>query len=147
MSLFVTFLAVCAAGLAQGPARQGPTYPHPGWKPSPPQTAMPRSTLVVEETKIVKARFPAIDIHFHGGFLRTAADYRKLTRIMDQVGIAMLVNLDGGFGERFDQYIKVGEPYRHRIITFARLDWTGVNEPGWAEKTEKELERKAKTDR
>lgn len=134
-------LMLCAAALAQGPARQRPTYPHPGWKPSPPQTAMPKSTLVVEETRIVKAKFPAIDMHFHGGFLRTAEECRKLIAIMDQVGVAMLVNLDGSFGERFDQYMKASEPYRDRLMTFARLDWTGVNEPGWSAKAEKELER------
>jgi predicted TIM-barrel fold metal-dependent hydrolase len=37
--------------------------------------------------------------------------------------------------------MKASEPYRDRIITFARLDWTGVNEPGWTEKSVKELER------
>jgi len=139
--LFLTMLVVCVAGAAQAPVRQRPTYSHPGWKPTPPQTAMPKSTLVVEEHKIQKAKFPAIDIHFHGGFLRTPADYQKLISIMDQVGVAMLVNLDGRSGQAFDQYLKGAEPYRDRIITLARLDWEGVNDPGWSEKMTKELER------
>ncbi len=127
-------LMVCAAALAQAPS-------HPGWKPALPQTAMPKSTLVVERADIVKAKFPAIDIHFHGRFLRNAEEHRKLAAVMDQVGVAMLVNLDCGFGERFDACMEMSAPYRDRIINFARLDWTGVNEPGWTEKAVKELER------
>lgn len=134
-------LAVCAASMAQAPAGQRPTSSHPAWKPSPPQTAMPKSTLVAERTKIVKAKFPAIDIHFHGEFLRSAEEYRKLIALMDQVGLAMIVNLDVGSGKEFDRNMELNAPYRDRIIPFARLNWDGVNEPGWSEKMVKELER------
>ena len=65
----------------------------------------------------------------------------ELLGIMDQVGVAMLVNVDGSFGERFDEYMRIAAPYRDRLITFARLDWTGVNEPGWTERNVRELER------
>ncbi len=129
-----TALMMGAAALAQAPS-------HPGWKPTPPQTAMPKSTLVVERARIDKARFPVIDIHTHGRFLRDEAEHRKLIGIMDQLGVAKLVNLDCGFGERFDRCMELSAPYRDRIINFARLDWTGVNEPGWTEKTVRELER------
>ena len=37
--------------------------------------------------------------------------------------------------------MKVGEPYKDRIIQFARLNYQGINEPGWSEKTAAELER------
>ena len=37
--------------------------------------------------------------------------------------------------------MKVGEPFRDRIIQFARLDFEGINEPGWSAKTAAELER------
>lgn len=102
---------------------------------------MPKSTLVVGETRIEKARFPALDLHFHGRFLQTPADSRKLISIMDQVGVGMLVNLDGSSGKEFDAYLKTGESFRDRIITFARLNWDGVNEPGWTGRMVAELER------
>lgn len=147
--LLLTILAVCVAGSAQPPQggtqppprRQRPTYEHPGWKPTPLQTAMPKTSLKVEEHKLQKAKFPAVDVHFHGGFLHTPADYQKLISIMDQVGVAMLVNLDGASGEAFDQYLKSSEPYKDRIITMARLNYDGVNEPGWTDKMTAELER------
>jgi predicted TIM-barrel fold metal-dependent hydrolase len=147
---FLMLVTVFAAGCSRAPEgsrqpapakKQRPAYEHPGWKPTPLQTAMPKTSLKVEEHKIQKARFPAIDIHFHGGFLRTPADYQKLISIMDQVGVAMLVNLDGASGSAFDQYLKGSEPYQDRIITFARLNYDGINEPGWTEKMTAELER------
>jgi len=149
---FVAIAAVCVAAYTQAPQapqggseapakKQRPTYEHPGWKPTPLQTAMPKTSLKVEEHKIQKAKFPAIDIHFHAGFLRTPADYQKLIAIMDQIGLGMLVNLDGGSGRTFDQYLKGSEPYKDRIITFARLNYDGINELGWSEKMTAELER------
>jgi predicted TIM-barrel fold metal-dependent hydrolase len=37
--------------------------------------------------------------------------------------------------------MKVGEPYKDRIVHFARLDYEGINEPGWSAKAAAELER------
>ena len=136
----VTFLA-CLIGSAQQTGRFKDTYAHPGFKPTPLQNAMPKSKLVVKETKIEKARFPAMDVHFHGRVLNSRENYEKVISIMDQVGVAMIVNLDAGFGKRFDENIKLGEPYRDRFIHLARLNWEGVNDPGWSEKTAAELER------
>jgi predicted TIM-barrel fold metal-dependent hydrolase len=143
--MYIRFLLVaslvCLSGSAQQTGRSKGTYSHPGFKPSPPQTAMPKSTLVVKETKIEKAKYPVIDVHFHGRMLNSREGIEKVIAIMDQVGIAMIVNLDAGFGKSFDQYIKVGEPYRERFIQMARVNWEGVNEPGWSAKTAAELER------
>lgn len=149
-SFFTILTVLCAACVAQPPQqetsapparRQRPTYQHPGWKPTPLQTAMPKTSLKVAEHKIQKAKFPAVDVHFHAGFLHTPADYQKLISIMDQVGLGMLVNLDGGSGTTFDQYLKNTGPYKDRIITMARLNYEGINEAGWSEKMTAELER------
>ncbi|MCP5117921.1 MAG: amidohydrolase family protein [bacterium] len=102
---------------------------------------MPNSTLVVRQTKLEKAKYPALDFHFHGRGLETAEDYRKMTGIMDAVGVAMICNLDAGHGEEFDRIMKVSEPFRDRVIQFARVRWDGINEPGWSEGAAAELER------
>ena len=78
---FILFLACLVAGAQTDRFRQ--SYPHPDFKPSPPQNPMPKSKLVVTETKITKARFPAIDIHFHGRVLDSRANYEKVISIMD----------------------------------------------------------------
>ena len=73
--------------------------------------------------------------------LKTADDYQKMVRVMDEAGVGVICNMDGGFGPDFDRAMKVGEPYRDRILHFARLNFDGINEPGWSAKTAAELER------
>ena len=114
---------------------------HTGFKPAPEVPAMPKALMKLPRTTITRARFPVIDFHLHGGSLRTADDYRKMISLMDKTGVAVICNMDGGFGKAFDQNIQVGEPFRDRIIHFARLNWQGINEAGWSEKTAAELER------
>jgi hypothetical protein len=50
-------------------------------------------------TSITRAKFPALDSHLHGRALRTAADYQKLVKLMDDTGIGVICNMDGGFGK------------------------------------------------
>lgn len=114
---------------------------HPDFKPSPEQTAMPKTLLAVKETTTNKAKFPAVDFHFHGRSLETAEDYQKLVQQMDEVGVAAIFNMDGGYGEGFDRAMEVGMPYADRLLHFARVNWDGINEPGWSEKAAAELER------
>ena len=82
-----------------------------------------------------------VDFHFHGRALKTADDYQKMVKVMDETGVGVICNMDGGFGSEFDRTMKVGEPFRDRIVQFARLDFDGINEPGWSAKTAAELER------
>lgn len=114
---------------------------HPEFKPMPEQGPLPDSVLVVKRTAIEKAKYPAIDFHFHGRSLQSAEDYQGLVAKMDQTGVGVICNMDGGFGETFDKNMHVGGPFNDRIIQFARVDWEGINEPGWSEKTAAELER------
>ena len=48
-----------------------------------------------------------------------------MIKLMDETGIGVLCNMDGGFGKQFDQNMKVGEPYKDRIIHFARRGLSG----------------------
>lgn len=110
-------------------------------KKNPEVPAMPKALMKLPRTNITRAKFPAVDIHYHGRQLRSAADYEKLIRDMDSMNIAVISNMDGGSGAAFDQAMKIGDPYKDRILNFARLDYTGINEKGWSEKTAAELER------
>jgi predicted TIM-barrel fold metal-dependent hydrolase len=102
---------------------------------------MPKTLLVVKQTEVAKAKFPAIDFHFHGGELETDEDYRRMIATMDEVGVGMICNMDGGSGERFDRRLAVMEPFQDRFVLFARVNWEGISEPGWAERAAAELER------
>jgi predicted TIM-barrel fold metal-dependent hydrolase len=114
---------------------------HPDFKTSPEVPAMPKALLKLPRTEITRARFPAIDFHFHGRGLKSAEDYAKLVKLMDETGVGVICNMDGGFGKTFDENMRIGEPYKDRIIHFARVDFEGINEPGWPEKTASELDR------
>ena len=134
--------AVTVLGQSSGAQTQTSKVPrHPDFKPTPEVPAMPKALMKFPRTPITKAKFPAIDFHFHGRTLRTAEDYKKLVTLMDQTGIGVIANMDGGFGKTFDAANKVGEPFKDRIIQFARLDFDGINEPGWTERNAAELER------
>ena len=77
----------------------------PEFKPAPEVPAMPKALMKLPRTEITRAKFPAIDFHLHGGSLKTAADYQKMIGVMDQTGLALICNMDGGFGKTFDQNI------------------------------------------
>ncbi len=119
-----------------------PRFPsHPDFKPTPEVPAMPKALMKMPRTNITRAKFPVVDFHLHGQSLKTPADYEKMIQLMDKTGIGVICNMDGGFGKAFDRNIEAGAQYQDRIIHFARLDFNGINEPGWAEKTAAELER------
>lgn len=116
-------------------------HPTGAQKKNPEVPAMPKALMKLPRTNIARAKFPAVDIHYHGRALRAAADYHKLIQQMDDMNIAVISNMDGGSGADFDQAMKLGDPYKDRILNFARLNYQGINEKGWAEKTAAELER------
>jgi predicted TIM-barrel fold metal-dependent hydrolase len=113
----------------------------PEFKPTPEVPAMPKALMKFPRTDITRAKFPAVDFHLHGRSLQTAADYQKMIALMDQTGIAVISNMDGGYGKAFDQNMKTGDAFKDRVLHFARLNYEGINEPGWSEKATAELER------
>jgi predicted TIM-barrel fold metal-dependent hydrolase len=131
--LLILFVTVCLTASAQGP--------RPEFKITPEVPAMPKALMKLPRTLITRAKFPAIDFHVHARELKTAEDYRRMIKIMDETGLGVLCNMDGGFGPTFDQNMKVGAAFRDRVVQFARLDFAGINEPGWSAKTAAELER------
>ena len=85
----------------------------------------PKSSLKVKRKQILKAKYPAIDVHFHfdSDFL-TEEDKRilipeNLIKAMDSVGVKTIINLDNKDLERMlNQYSK---PYPDRFINFAHV--------------------------
>jgi uncharacterized protein len=88
----------------------------------------PKSSLIVENKKLLKAKFPVIDVHFHLRSLKNiSAD--ELVRAMDACGIREIVNLDGRPGD-FEKYNKDFKgKYPDRFIMFAQLKLWEYNKP------------------
>jgi predicted TIM-barrel fold metal-dependent hydrolase len=143
--LLASALFAFALSCSSPPAAEtaaAPQFPdHPDFKPALEQNPMPKSTLVVKRTDIRGAKHPAIDFHFHGRRLQTPEDYAKMVEVMNQSGVGLICNMDGGFGETFDNHRKASEAVKDRFLQFARVDFEGINEPGWSEKNAAELER------
>ena len=68
----------------------------------------PKSQLVVKETKIIKPKYPVIDIHNHLRDLSKAEYYLKE---MDKAGVWMCANLDG---------LSENDLYKENCITLSR---------------------------
>jgi predicted TIM-barrel fold metal-dependent hydrolase len=98
----------------------------------------PSSKLVVPVTQIEKPRFSVIDAHNHlGGEFGGAWDERpieELLDVMDQAGVKMLVDLDGGWGEdllnKHLDHFKDKAPGRFQV--FGGVEWSK-----WAEKNDR----------
>jgi predicted TIM-barrel fold metal-dependent hydrolase len=101
----------------------------------------PRSTLVVDEHMVPRARYPVIDIHNHTTI--TENNIGQMIADMDALNLQVLVNLSGGsdpnvIKQRVD-YLK-SSPHADRFRVFANVQWNGAGGPGWAEKAVADLE-------
>lgn len=101
----------------------------------------PRSTLVVDEHLVPRAKYPVVDIHSHLGV--NANNVEKTVGEMDALNLQILVNLSGGTDP--DQiktkvdFIK-STPYANRFAVFANVNWDQPDAPGWADKAVADLE-------
>jgi len=83
----------------------------------------PKSLLVVENRQVLRARYPAIDVHFHLKSMENLSA-EELIRAMDACGIDKVVNLDGASGdfERYTRDFKNKYPSRFLMFVILRLD-------------------------
>lgn len=104
----------------------------------------PASTLVVPENKVTKSKFPFIDVHNHQ-FNMPSMDLSTLIKDMDKLNMAVMVNLSGQSGNNIVQSEKnIKENSPKRFIVFANVEFNGIGENGWAEKSTKQLEEDVK---
>jgi uncharacterized protein len=162
----VTLTGVLAAGLAaaQGGGRGRGLAIQPG-EECPPGTTLvrvgtclapefppptivdyrPKSSLVVEQHPVPKAKFPVVDIHSHTG--PTPETIASLITQMDSLNIRVLNNLSGGSGDavkRRVDYIR-STKFADRFTVFAN----GLNgfrdvAPGYGQKAAAQLEADVK---
>ena len=100
----------------------------------------PASTLVVPTNEVEAAKYPFVDIHSHQ-FRMATQDLSELIADMDQMNMAVMVNLSGGSGQNLKDIMhNVNTNYPNRFVVFANVDFDGVGNPGWAEKAVEQLE-------
>lgn len=116
----------------------------------------PKSTLVVPEHPVKRAKFPIIDVHTHlsnifgkerapavGGPSSEAAEQlRQIVRWMDELNIHALLNLTGRYGEALERNIAaLDEAYPGRLKNCVEPAWDRAHESDYPTWQVAELER------
>ncbi len=100
----------------------------------------PRSIYRIPQSNITKARFPVIDFHAHD-YAKNDAELAAWIKTMDEAGIVKSVILSYSTGKAFDAIVQKYAQYPDRFEVWCGFDYTGADQPGWAEKAVAELER------
>src|SRR5579862_838968 len=89
----------------------------------------PKSTLVVPEHPVTRAKYPFIDVHNHQYDL-TPAKVDKLVADMDGINLRIMVNLSGGYGKELQRNVRIlKERYPNRFVVFANMDFSNIDAP------------------
>ena len=101
----------------------------------------PRSTLVVEEHRVPRAKYPVIDVHSHHWSL-SSSQWSEILSEMDQLNLQVLVNLSGGSGSALQRKVETIEASNapNRMVHFANLDFGGGVYPGFGKTAAEQLE-------
>jgi predicted TIM-barrel fold metal-dependent hydrolase len=100
----------------------------------------PKSTLVVPQHVLTRAKYPFIDVHNHQYGL-TPQKLDKLVSDMDGINLRIMVNLSGGYGEKLKQNVHIlKDRYEDRFVVFANMDFSNIDAPDYPERVAKQLE-------
>lgn len=112
----------------------------PEWPPPAITDYKPKSTLVVAQHPVPRAKVPVIDIHSHHPTPMTPEYYAKVVAAMDALNLRVLVNLSGGTGDRLKQGLAVikNSPAPDRMLLFANVNFEDVG-PGFGERAATQL--------
>ncbi|HLU24439.1 MAG TPA: amidohydrolase family protein [Longimicrobiales bacterium] len=106
----------------------------------------PRSTLVVPEHPVPRAKYPVIDYHGHPrGFLDGEDGLRRLEAELDAINVRVMVvanNMSGEELRRAIELVRASPTMRDRVRFLAGIDFRNVG-PGWAERAVAQLEADA----
>ena len=94
----------------------------------------PKSSLVVSQTFLTRAKYPFVDVHNHQ-FDMPIKDLSKLTREMDSLNMAFMVNLSGFRGLYLKKSLQnIRETAPTRFGLFLNIDFETIDDEDFAEK-------------
>jgi predicted TIM-barrel fold metal-dependent hydrolase len=108
----------------------------------------PRPSVHLEENLVPRSSTPAVDVHnhlgrWHDGDWRVK-DASKLVGMMDEVNVETIVNLDGCWGEELERNLeRFDRAFPGRFITYCRVDWATIAEPGWPDRVARSITESA----
>ena len=115
----------------------------------------PKSMLYEQETRVERAKFPAVDVHTHisvsansrkgidlGAERNYLAQADELLRVMDAKNLRAMVNLTGGFDEGLVETIRrYDQSYPGRFYTFVEPSYHRFLEPNYPQIQADAMER------
>jgi predicted TIM-barrel fold metal-dependent hydrolase len=101
----------------------------------------PRSTLVVPEHEVPRAKFPAVDLHGHPPTLDNPEAIERVVQAMDRLNLQVMVQARGSSGDRLTRQIEAvrAAGYEDRFVFFTTVDLRNV-EPGSGARIAAQLE-------
>ncbi|HET9697748.1 MAG TPA: hypothetical protein VFP40_12835, partial [Terriglobales bacterium] len=103
----------------------------------------PKSTLVVPEHFVRKAKYPAIDFHGHPfEMLGSVESLAKMGAQLDSINVRMIIVANDVSGDALKQMmatIRSSPTMKDRVRVLAGIDFRNVG-PGWAQKAVAQLE-------
>ena len=153
-ALVAAVAVATAAGLAQappGPQSPGAIGNRPGANRTPefpPPSIVdykPRTTLVVPQHPVPRAKYPVIDFHSHQPAPISAGQFDQVVKSMDQLNLQVLVNASGASGDRLKQSLDAikASPHRDRMVQFTSINFRDVG-PGFGQRAAQQLEADVK---
>jgi predicted TIM-barrel fold metal-dependent hydrolase len=140
-------LAVAAAQQGAGQFRPRPGQGRDPEFPAPKITEYkPRSTLVVPQHLVPRAKFPVVDIHGHPPALVSTDVVNRVVDAMSALNLQVMVNASGASGDRLKQQLDAiqASGRRDRIVMFTSVNFREVG-PGFGPKAAQQLEADIKT--
>ena len=136
LSVLAVLAAVAAAQQAPGQLRPRPGSGRDPEFPAPSIVDYkPRSTLVVPQHLVPRAKFPVIDVHFHPpGSLASPDVMNGVVKAIDPLNLRLMVSASGAPGERLQQTVAAiaASPHKDRFATLTSVDFGRVAAGGAA---------------
>ena len=150
-ALVSALAALVIAQAPQGTQSEGALRPRPGANREPEFPApsirdyKPRSTLVVGQHPVPRAKYPVIDIHSHQPAPISSAQFDTLVTQMDGLNLQMLVNASGASGDQLVRSVAAIKNSAHptRMVMFAQINFRDVG-PGFGQRAAQQLEADVK---
>jgi predicted TIM-barrel fold metal-dependent hydrolase len=147
LPIFVLMALAMAIAAAQQPPAPGQLRPRPGTGREPEFPApkitdyKPKSTLVVPEHAVPRAKFPVVDIHGHPPALVSPQTIQTVLDAMDKLNIQVMVQANGASGDRLKQQLDgiAASGHTDRFAMFTSVNWGSIG-PGFGTRAAAQLE-------
>lgn len=121
--ILLAFALAPLPSAAQGRQTREPTIPPPSIT-----EYHPRSTLVVPQHPVPRAKFPTVDFHGHPPRLNTPENIARVLAAMDSLNLGVMIQAMPSSGDRLEEQIEAVRASGHadRFAFFASLDFGEV---------------------